>query len=320
MAPKYALAPEFADQKGFTLPSNRLVLRLIDAGFRWQRRGFPYGDAVTVRTHRLATGGPRPIAVLEVAPKNAGAAAPAIVDYHGGGFFLSTMRAHLAYAEKYAVATGARVFVPEYRLALDHPFPAALDDALATLDFVHRDAAALGVDRERIVVLGDSAGGALAAGVTQRLLDERGADSRSPKLRGQVLIYPVTDHETKSASARDFVDTPGWTSGSNRNMWRLYLRGSEWAARGERGAPPAYAAPLHRARFAGLPPAFVEVAEFDPLRDEGIAYARSLEAAGIPVALEIVAGAIHGYDLVEGSPTAAAILAKRLDALRRFLA
>ena len=206
MAPKYALAPEFADQKGFTLPANRLVLRLIDAGFRWQRRGFPWSDAVVVRTHRVATGGPRPIDVLEVAPKNAGASAPAILDLHGGAFFLSTMRAHLAYAEKYAVATGARVFVPEYRLSLDHPFPAALDDAMATLDFVHRDAAALGVDRDRLIVLGDSAGGALAAGITQRLLDERGDDPRAPKLRAQILIYPVTDHDTKTASARDFVD------------------------------------------------------------------------------------------------------------------
>jgi acetyl esterase len=315
LPPKYALAPEFADQKGFTLPSNRLVLRLIDAAFRWQRRGFPWSDAVTVRTHRLEAGGARAIPVLEVAPKSAGVSAPAIVDYHGGAFFLSTMRPHLAYAERYAVATGARVFVPEYRLSLDHPFPAPFDDAVATLAFVHRDAAALGIDRERILVLGDSAGGALAAGVAQHALDQRG-----PKLRGQILIYPVTDHDTKTGSARDFVDTPGWTSGSNRNMWKLYLRDSDWARRGRQGAPPPYAAPLHRARFDDLPPAFVEVAEFDPLRDEGIAYARALEAAGVPVELHVVAGGIHGYDLVEGSPTAAAILAKRLDAIRRFLA
>ena len=165
-------------------------------------------------------------------PGSATAATPAIVDYHGGAFFLSTMRGHLAYAEHYARGAGCRVFLPEYRLSLDHPFPAALDDAYASLEWVHANAATLGVDRERIVLLGDSAGGALAAGVTQRALDERG-----PKIRAQVLIYPVTDHETKTGSARGFTDTPGWTSGSNRNMWKLYLRGHGVRAHRRRRRP-----------------------------------------------------------------------------------
>lgn len=315
MEPKYALAPEFADQKGFTLPSNRLVLRLIDAVFRWQRRGFPWSDEVTVRTHRIATGGKRPIDVLEVSPRDAGPSTPALVDYHGGGFFLSTMRGHLAYAEHYARGTGCRVFLPEYRLCLDHPFPAAFDDAYATLAWVASKAATLGVDPERIVLIGDSAGGALAAGVTQRALDEKG-----PRIRAQILIYPVTDHESKTGSARGFTDTPGWNAGSNRSMWKLYLRGSDFDRSGGTAAPPPYAAPLHRRSFSGLPPAFVEVAEFDPLRDEGIAYAEALEQAGVPIELHRIAGAIHGYDLTEGSPTAARVLEQRLAAIRRFIA
>ena len=315
MSSKYALAPEFAGQNGFTLPSNRLILRLIDAGLRWQRRGFRPSDAVTVRTHRLKTSGPGEIDVLEFSPKDAKAAAPALVDYHGGAFFLSAMRGHLAYAERYAREIGARVFVPEYRLCLDHPFPAALDDCQATLAFVHANAQTLGVDRERVVLVGDSAGGALAAGVAQRAQDEGG-----PAIRAQVLVYPVTDHESKTESVRTFVDTPGWTGGSNVNMWKLYLRGTTFAASGGAAAPPPYAAPLHRKDFSGLPPAFVEVAEFDPLRDEGIAYARALEAAGVPVELHVIQGGIHGYDLVEKSPTAEAALARRLEAIRRFIA
>jgi acetyl esterase/lipase len=315
MERKYALAPEFADQKGFTLPANRFVLRLVDAGLRWQRRKFPWSDAVTVRTHRMPIAGGRTIDVLEVSPKGIAGAAPTIVDYHGGAFFLSTMRGHLDYAERYARETRCRVFLPEYRLSIDHPFPAGFDDAYATLEWVHANAATLGVDRERVVLLGDSAGGAFAAGATQRALDQRG-----PAIRAQILVYPVTDHESKTGSVRSFLDTPGWTGGSNLNMWKLYLRNTEFACSGGAVAPPPYAAPLHRKDFAGLPPAFVEVAEFDPLRDEGIAYARALEAAGVPVELHVVEGGIHGYDLVPSSPLAAKVLERRLAAIRRFVA
>jgi acetyl esterase len=315
MPTKYAVAPEFSEQKGFTLPANRLVLRLIDAAFRFQRRGFPFGEAVEIRRHRVATTAKVAIDVLEVAPRAARGALPTLVDYHGGAFFLSTMRGHYAYAEHYARETGCRVFLPEYRLSLDHPFPAPFDDAYATLEWVHGNAASLGVDRERLLVVGDSAGGALAAGVTQRALDQGG-----PAIRAQILIYPVTDHESRTESVRSFVDTPGWTGGSNRNMWQLYLRGTTWAASGGAAAPPPYAAPLHRSSFAGLPPAFVEVAEFDPLRDEGIAYARALEAAGVPVELREIKGGIHGYDLSPGSPLAEKVLVERLAAIRRFVA
>lgn len=318
MPPKYALAPEFAGQKGFTLPTNRLVLRLIDAAFRFQRRGFPFGEAVEIRRHRVATTARVEIDVLEVAPRAARGPLPTLIDYHGGAFFLSAMRGHYAYAEHYARETGCRVFLPEYRLSLDHPFPAAFDDAYATLEWAHAHAASLGVDLERLLVLGDSAGGALAAGVAQRALDQGG-----PRIHAQILIYPVTDHESKTESARSFLDTPGWTGGSNRNMWQLYLRGttfSERAGSASAAAPPRYAAPLHRADFAGLPPAFVEVAEFDPLRDEGIAYARALEAAGVPVELREIAGGIHGYDLNPGSPLAERVLAERLAAIRRYVA
>jgi acetyl esterase/lipase len=96
-------------------------------------------------------------------------------------------------------------------------------------------------------------------------------------------------------------------------------RGGAPAQDGGAAIAPAYAAPLHRANFAGLPPARVEVAEFDPLLDEGRQYAHALEAAGVPVEMREVKGAIHGYDLVAGSPIAAAVFAERMDAIRRFL-
>jgi acetyl esterase/lipase len=165
-----------------------------------------------------------------------------------------------------------------------------------------------------VALVGDSAGGALAAGVAQKSVDRGG-----PPVCAQVLIYPVTDHRTSTESALQFTDTPFWRTGSNRNMWKVYLRGSQWARTGGSAPPPPYAAPLHRERFAGLPPARVELAEFDPLRDEGRLYAEALEKAGVPVELRLIEGAIHGYDLVEDSPTAERVFTDRMQTIRRFL-
>jgi acetyl esterase/lipase len=309
----YDLAPEFASQPRFTIPSNRLLLRGINLLLRLQRRSFAWSERVHVRTHAVRGDDGSVTPVLEIAAQDLGDAAPALVDYHGGGFFLSYAALHLGAAERYALEGRCRVFFPDYRLSVGHPFPAGFDDCYATLAWVHANAADLGVDPQRVALVGDSAGGALAAGVAQKAVDR----SENP-VCAQILVYPVTDHETKTDSARRFTDTPFWKTASNRNMWKVYLRDSEYARSGGSAPVPRYAAPLHRERFTGLPPAWVEVAEFDPLLDEGRQYAEALAAAGVPVELREVKGAIHGYDLVEKSPTAEAIFEERMSAIHRF--
>lgn len=310
---QYALAPEFVSQPRFTIPSNRLALRGINLLLRLQRRGFAWSDRVSTRTHSLRGDDGNLTSVFEIAAKDLSGPAPALIDYHGGGFFLSYMKLHLSAAERYAVEGRCRVFFPDYRLSIDHPFPAGFDDCYATLAWVHANAADLGVDPQRVALIGDSAGGALAAGVAQKALDQR----ENP-ICAQILIYPVTDHETKTESARKFSDTPFWKTASNLNMWNVYLRGSEHKKSGGSAPAPRYAAPLHRESFAGLPPAWIEVAEFDPLLDEGRQYAEALQGAGVPVELCEVKGAIHGYDLVEHSPTAEVIFKERMAAIQRF--
>lgn len=314
MSERYALAPEFAKLPGFTIPGNRLVLRGINLLLRLQQRRFAWGEGVRVRSHAVHGPDGNVVPVFEIAPKDLSGRAPALVDYHGGGFFLSYMPLHLKGAERYALEARCRVFFPDYRLSDSHAFPAGFDDCYATLSWVHANAGELEVDPERVALIGDSAGGALAAGVAQKALDL----CENP-LCAQVLIYPVTDHETRTDSALRFSDTPYWRTASNRNMWRVYLRDSEYAQSGGNAPVPRYAAPLHREDFAGLPPARVEVAEFDPLLDEGRLYAARLEAAGVPVELTEVKGAIHGYDLVAKSPTAARVFDERMAAIRRLL-
>ena len=312
---KYALAPEFASQPKFTVPRSRWILGLIHRVMAWQLRKFKWSEAVEIARHEVRGEGGHLIPVIEIAPKGLVGTAPALIDYHGGGFFLSQAPSHLKYAERYAVDARCRVFFPEYRLSTYHPFPAPFDDCYATLAWVHANAEKLGVDPQRVALLGDSAGGALAAGVAQKALD-RGEHP----ICAQILIYPVTDHESKTESAQAFTDTPMWKRGSNLVMWDIYLAGSEHKTSGGTAPAPPYVAPLHRKSFAGLPPAWVEVAEFDPLRDEGRQYSEALQAAGVPVAFSEVKGAIHGYDMVDGSAIAEAVLKERLVAIRRLLA
>lgn len=309
MSTPHAVAPEFQSQPSFTLPANRLLLRGVNFLLRRQRKGFAWSDDVSVKTHSVRSADGHDVQIFEVAPKGLSGVAPALVDFHGGAFCLSYAGLHLTYAARYALDARCRVFFTDYRLSIDAPFPAPHDDCYATLAFVHDNAERLGVDPRRVALIGDSAGGALAAGVSQ-MAHDRG----EYPICAQILIYPVTDHETKTESARKFTDTPMWRTGSNLAMWKVYLRGSSTTP------APAYAAPLHRESFAGLPPAFVEVAEFDPLHDEGVAYARALEAAGVPVELREVPGAPHGYDLVEDSPTSEAVYKERMVAIQRFFA
>ncbi|MBW2359324.1 MAG: alpha/beta hydrolase [Deltaproteobacteria bacterium] len=313
MSGKYALAPEFASQPRIPIPSSRLLLRVFNLLLRLQRRGFDWSDAVSVRTHSVRGQDGHTTPVFEIAPKDLSGTAPALIDYHGGGFFFSYAGLHLSCAERYAMQARCRVFFTDYRLSIDDPFPAALHDCYATLAWVHENANDLGVDPSRVAVIGDSAGGALAAGVAQMAFDR----SEYP-ICAQILIYPVTDHETKTDSALAFTDTPMWKTASNRAMWRVYARDTEHARSGGSVPIPPYAAPIHRESFAGLPPALVEVAEFDPLRDEGMNYAKALEAEGVPVELREIRGAVHGYDLVEDSPTAEVAFKDRMVTIQRF--
>ena len=167
---------------------------------------------------------------------------------------------------------------------------ASFDDCYDSLLWARQSAQELAIDPRRIVVGGDSAGGALAAGVAQKALDQ------GEELSGQMLVYPVTDSRCNTQSVQDFDDAPLWNSISTRRMWQAYLPG------GDHQQPPEYAAPGLRQDLGGLPSAYVETAEFDPLRDEGEHYARALQAAGVSVEMNATQGTIHGYELAAENP------------------
>jgi len=209
---------------------------------------------------------------------------PAVVFFHGGGWVIGNLDTHDGTARKLANAAGAVVVSVDYRLAPEHPYPAAAEDCYAATRWVaEHGAAELGVARGRLAVAGDSAGGNLAAVVSLMARDRGG-----PALAFQLLVYPVTDPDFERASYRENAEGYLLTRDVMEWFWDQYV------PEAERRHDP-YAAPLRAPDLSGLPPALVVTAEYDPLRDEGEAYARRLEEAGVRVRCRRYPGMIHGF-------------------------
>jgi acetyl esterase len=208
---------------------------------------------------------------------------PVVVYFHGGGWVIGSLDSHDGTCRELANGAGSIVVSVDYRLAPESKFPAAAEDCYAATKWVADNAAAIGADARRIAVGGDSAGGNLAAVVSLMARDRGG-----PPLLFQVLVYPVTDVARDTRSYEENADGYFLTRKAMEWFWGHYL------PRPDDGAN-AYASPLRAASLEGLPPAIVITAEFDPLRDEGEAYARKLEEAGVRARLIRYDGMIHGF-------------------------
>ena len=227
--------------------------------------------------------GPGGDLLVRIYTPEAPAPRPAIAFFHGGGFVICSIETHDGLARRLANAIGAVVVSVEYRLAPDVRCPESAEDCYAATVWTHEHAAELGADPDRLIVAGDSAGGNLAAVVTL-MARERGA----PPITSQVLVYPVIDAACDAPSYTEngegyFLEATGM-----RWFWDHYL--------GPDGdGTHHHASPIHAEDHSALPPAVVITAEFDPLRDEGEAYAAALEAAGVPVVARRYDGMIHGF-------------------------
>ena len=206
---------------------------------------------------------------------------PALVYFHGGGWVNGSPATHDGIVRALARHSARVVISVDYRLAPEHPFPAGLDDSWAATQWATGAAVELGIDSGRIAVGGDSSGATLAAVVARRARDTGLA------LEAQVLICPVLDHSFDTRSYADFAEGYGLTRDAMRWYWGQYLGDAD-------GTSPD-ASPLRANDLAGLPPGVVLVAECDPLRDEGLAYAEALEAAGVDVTVLRYEGMIHNF-------------------------
>ncbi|MFD9733033.1 alpha/beta hydrolase [Umezawaea sp. NPDC059074] len=239
---------------------------------------------------------------------------PALIHLFGGAYVMGSIDRVDHGARLLADRAGVAVLAVSYRLAPEHPYPAALHDAYAALTWLTGPAAAgLGVDVDRVGVLGESAGGGLAAALALLARDRGG-----PRLRAQFLDAPTIDDRLATHSIRTLVDAPVWQPRNSVHSWAYYLRGTA-----EPGSPdvPLYAAPARAAveDLVGLPPAFVTSYQVDPTRDEGLEYALALMRAGVPTELHNYAGAFHVAYLVPGTRIGARITDDRVAAVRRLL-
>ena len=214
---------------------------------------------------------------------------PVLIYYHGGGWVIGSPESHQREACYYAHAGECVVVVPDYRLAPEHPFPAAPQDCYAVLEWVAANGAQLGADGSRIAVGGDSAGGNLSAVVSQMARNRKG-----PRIALQLLVYPATRMGADTASYRDCGDGYFLTAKAMKWFFDQYLRKPEdW--------DDPLASPLLTEDLRGLPPALVMTAGFDPLRDEGADYADRLSAAGVPVEYVCYRNQIHGFVSMAGA-------------------
>src|SRR5262245_10752182 len=248
--------------------------------------------------------GPIPLRVYRPAGVPASTPLPVLVFFHGGGWVIGDLETHDVLARQLTAESGAGVVAVDYRLAPEHRFPAAVDDAWAATRWVVAHAGELGLDARRLAVGGDSAGGNLAAVVSLLARDAGG-----PPIALQVLIYPVTDVGAETPSYQAFADGYLLTRGGMHWFAAQYL-----ASPGE--AADWRASPLRALSLTGVAPALVVTAGFDPLRDEGEAYARRLRQGGVRVDHIDYGGMIHGFvpmgRVIDTAPRAVTLVAGSL--------
>ena len=259
------------------------ALRRVDRVVRFFLQGKRPKD-LHAEEIRIARRDGQPLRLMIYKPLRADPALPGILWLHGGGYQMGLPEAEVATYRRLMATAPCIIVAPDYRLSIEQPYPAALDDCYDALLWMKQNADLLGIRDDQIAVAGGSAGGGLTAAVSL-LARDRG----KVQLAFQIPLYPMIDDRMRSESATD-NDATGWNSVANQVGWKNYL-GPLFG-----GDVPAYAAPARAMDYRGLPPTCTFVGSVDPFRDETIQYVENLKAAGVPVAFELFSGGYHGFE------------------------
>lgn len=283
------------------MPPGPVPPAIMRDGYRMMRKAQDKSPPTNLEVRDLEIpGGETPILARLYAPMGAAAATGLLVYFHGGGFVVGDLETHDGHCRRMASLSGHRVLAINYRLAPEHPFPAAHDDAVAVTRWAVDNAAALGADSRRVAVGGDSAGANLAASTALEMMNDA-----HRRLCFQLLLYPLTFPETETASRRAF-DGPV--------ISRAMLAGAAMAF-AHRGHPAARRALLDARDFSGAPPAHVVTAGVDPLRDEGRALAGHLARDGVKATHVEYPGLVHEFFLMPDVSTAVLPASKEVAAV-----
>ena len=281
---KYEIDSELAKLTKQKAPSNIHLYPIVNMAMKLS--ACESDDKVTVKKYVTPGYKSGKLSTFVIEPKKHSGILPCIVFYHGGGFLLKASRAHYQIAKWYAEMAKCKVVFTDYRLLPKNKYPVPVEDCYCTYKWILNYADTLEINKDKIIVTGDSAGGNLAAAVTLMLWDRIHI---SPL--GAMLIYPVTDRRMITESMKKYTDTPVWDAALTKMFWKAYLGNQETKQ-------IQYASPIEAESLEHFPNVYMEVAEFDCLRDEGIAFAERLRAEGVFTELYEVKGACHGYETV----------------------
>ena len=247
------------------------------------------------------------LSTLVIEPRNCLSKVPCIIFFHGGGLMLKAAKSHYQFAKWYAEKAKCKVVFPDYRLIPKYRFPYAVEDCYGVYDWVINSADELGVDKNKVILTGDSAGANLAAAVT---LMARDRAVTSPL--GVLMSYPVLDRRMNTESMRKFTDTPVFDANLARIFWGAYLADTQ-------PEHIEYASPMEAETLEGFPETYIEVAEFDCLHDDGIAFAERLKTEGTKIELHELNNSCHGFEVALESNLVKESLLRRINWISKLI-
>ncbi len=266
----------------------------------------PTDSRVTVEDVTIIKGGVPDLRVRIYRPTTKQKEYPAILWTHGGGHIFGSPELYEGLLLKMARELDCIIVAPDYRLAPENPYPADLDDCYAALKWMtsHRKSR-LPIDKDRVAVVGDSAGGGLAVAVAMKARDEKG-----PSICFDMPLYPQLDYTDETESSYQILDHRVWNRDANEFAWRAYLGDN-------RSKVEAYASPAHAKDLSGMPPTYIMIGTLDMFRDEAIDYAQRLMTAGVPVELHVIPGMTHAFNtVVPDNPLSIEVTDEFIGALR----
>ena len=289
----------------FKLPFSKLICRLSQKPLELMLNIIKPPKNISVDNFFIQGFNNDKILIKEISPESPNDFALLVL--HGGGFGYKTAPHQLTNAFEYTPKLNCKTYLVDYHLLPKFPFPAAYEDSLKTYEYLISNADKLKINPKKIIVLGDSAGGCLAANLCNTV-----ESKNLTRPCCQVLIYPVTDNSMTTNSMKTFTDTPLWNSKNNQRMWKMYLK--DCTPQQEQIAVPMKN-PLPKV----LPPTYIETAEFDCLHDEGIIYAEKIKNHTTELQIHETQGTFHGYDMLSSHPISKDSVEKRIAFMKKWM-